>query len=148
MKATDNDIKKIQDELTETRNNLSAVTKKEGDNYSNIDISDRIYKSEEIRAEDYFVEKFKQTDMFADVIVIVNKTKIDHFKATYEKVIPWTDNSFGAVPRSAKMLPIAEDKFGNTVWRIVVLKDKVQEYIAEGRKAGLVNIRQFTYNYE
>jgi hypothetical protein len=102
MKATDNDIKKVQDELTETRNNLSAVTKKEGDNYANIDISDKIYTCQEIRAEDYFVEMFKKTDIFADVIVIVNKTKIDHFKATYEKVIPWTDNSFGAVPRSAK----------------------------------------------
>jgi hypothetical protein len=83
MRATDNDIKKAQDELTETRNQLNAISKKEGDNYANFDVSDRIYKCEDInRAEDFFVEKFKQTELFADVIVIVNKTKVDHFVAS------------------------------------------------------------------
>ena len=148
MKATDNDIKKVQDELTETRNQLNAIQKKEGDNYANFDVSDRIYKCEEIkRAEDYFVEKYKQTEMFADVIVIVNKTKVEVFKNTYEKIIPWTENSFGAVPRSAKQLPIKEDKFGNQIWRIVVIKDKLNEYLNEGRKAGFI-LRPFTYNYD
>jgi hypothetical protein len=148
MRATDNDIKKAQDELTETRNQLNAISKKEGDNYANFDVSDRIYKCEDInRAEDFFVEKFKQTELFADVIVIVNKTKVDHFVASYEKIIPWTESSFGAVPRSAKKLPIPDDKYGNQIWRIVVIKDKLQEYLNEGRKAGLI-LRPFTYNYE
>jgi ribosomal silencing factor RsfS len=89
-------------------------------------VSDRIYQTESLKAEEYFVERVKKTEMFADVLVIVNKTKIDHFKATYEKVIPWTENSFGAVPRSAKLLKeIPEDKTGNQIWRIVVIKDKL-----------------------
>ena len=103
MKATDNDIKKVQDELQETRNKLSAIQKKEGENYANSDVSDRIYKCDAVNnaADKFFVEVFRETEMFADVLVIVNKTKVDHFKMTYEKVIPWNDNSFGAVPRSA-----------------------------------------------
>jgi predicted phosphatase len=50
------------------------------------------------------------------------------------------------VPRSAKPLDI-EDKEGNQLWRIVVLTDKLEEYMNEGRKQGLI-LRKFTYNYE
>jgi uncharacterized protein (UPF0128 family) len=79
MKGTDFDIKKVQDELNETRNLLAGVQKKEGDNYNNIDISEKIYKCEEIKAEHFFVEKAAQTETFADVVVIVNKTKEQQF---------------------------------------------------------------------
>jgi len=148
MKATDNDIKKVQEELQETRQQLEGIQKKEGDNYFNFDVSDRIYRCDKIvKPEEYFVEKFKQTDMFADVLVIVNKAKVELFKANYEKVIPWSENSFGAVPRSAKKLPIEDDKFGNQIWRIVVLKEKLSEYMNEGRKSDF-KLVPFTFNYE
>jgi V-type H+-transporting ATPase subunit C len=148
MKVTDNDIKKTQDELNETRSQLSAIQKKEGDNYATYDVSDRIYQAANLRPEDYFVERTKKTEMFADVIAIVNKTKIEHFKGTYEKVIPWIDNNFTVVPRSAKHIKeIPEDKYGNQVWRIVVFKDKLQDYLKEGRNAGLI-LRPFTYDLE
>lgn len=148
MKVTDNDIKKTQDELNETRSQLSAIQKKEGDNYATYDVSDRIYQAANLRPEDYFVERTKKTEMFADVIAIVNKTKIENFKGTYEKVIPWIDNNFTVVPRSAKHIKeIPEDKYGNQVWRIVVFKDKLQDYLKEGRNAGLI-LRPFTYDLE
>jgi hypothetical protein len=44
------------------------------------DVSDSIYKATNLKPEDYFVEKYKQTEMFADVIVIVNRAKLDLFK--------------------------------------------------------------------
>lgn len=148
MKVTDNDIKKVQDELNETRTQLAAIQKKEGDNYAVYDVSDRIYQAANLRPEDYFVERNKKTEMFADVIVIVNKTKIDHFKGTYEKIFPWINNNFTVVPRSARHIKeIPEDKYGNQVWRIVVLKDKLQDYLKEGRNAGLI-LRPFTYDLE
>ena len=148
MKATDNDVKKVQEELQETRHQLEGIQKKEGDNYLNFDVSDRIYRCDKItKPEEYFVEKFKQTEMFADVLVIVNKVKVELFKANYEKVIPWSENSFGAVPRSAKKLPIDDDKFGNQIWRIVVLKEKLTEYMSEARKSDF-KLVPFTYNYE
>ena len=114
MKVTDNDIKKTQDELNETRTQLAAIQKKEGDNYATYDVSDRIYQAANLRPEDYFVERSKKTEMFADVIVIVNKTKVEQFKGTYEKIIPWIDNNFTVVPRSAKQIKeVPEDKYGN-----------------------------------
>jgi hypothetical protein len=57
--------------------------------------------------------------------VVVHKTKVASFLSTYEKIIPWDNSSFAAVPRSAKSLDI-EDKDGNQLWRIIVMKDKVE----------------------
>lgn len=86
------------------------------------------------------------SELFATLIAVVHKTKIGQLLGTYEKLIPWDNNSFSAVPRSAKSLEI-EDKDGNQLWRIIVMKDKVEQFIAEGRKANL-NFKKFTYNYE
>lgn len=66
--------------MNETRTQLAAIQKKEGDNYAMFDVSDSIYKATNLKPEDYFVEKYKQTEMFADVIVIVNRAKLDLFK--------------------------------------------------------------------
>ena len=100
-----------------------------------------------MNVNDFFVEKMG-SETFSTVIAIVNKLKIPLFLEKYEKVIPWNEQSgiFGAIPRSAKYLDI-EDKEGNQLWRIVVLTEKLEEYMVEGRKQALV-LRKFTYNYE
>ncbi|TNV74115.1 hypothetical protein FGO68_gene17105 [Halteria grandinella] len=147
MKMIDNDIKKIQDELTEARNNHAQLVKKDGNNFLTQDISGAIYGSaKNIDPRKYFVETIG-SEMFATVIVVVHKLHIQKFKSLYEKVLPWsTEGNFGAVPRSDVSLGI-EDNDGNQLWRIVVIKDKLQEYLTEGRKQGLV-LRPFVYDAE
>jgi len=149
MKAIDNDIKKLQDEMTEAKNNLAQLTKKDGTNFLTQDISEAIYSNTSLNPNQSFIEKMSSqgSEMFVTLIAIVNKTKIPAFLATYEKIIPWNDQgTFGAIPRSAKFLDI-EDKDGNQLWRIIIMREKLEEYIVEGRKQGLT-LRKFTYNYE
>ena len=49
-----------------------------------------------------------------------------------------------AVPRSARSLDM-EDKDGNQLYRVVVLADKIDDYVNEARKAGLT-FRKFVYD--
>lgn len=112
MKMIDNDIKKMQDELQEHRNNYAQLSKKEGNNFLTQDISEPIYTKGNLNAADLFVE-MKGSETFGTVIAIVHKTKIQGFLEKYERIIPWSDTGvFGAVPRSAKPLDL-EDKDGN-----------------------------------
>lgn len=89
-----------------------------------------------------------KSEAFATVVAVVHKTKIALFLQTYEKVIPWNEAGgiFAAIPRTAKSLDI-EDKDGNQLWRFIVLRDKLEEYLVEGKKAGLF-LKKFNYNRE
>lgn len=61
--------------------------------------------------------------------------------ASYETLI-----DEAAVPRSAKYLQL-EDKDGNQLWRIVVISVKVDNYIAEAKRQGLL-VKRFIYDIE
>jgi len=89
-----------------------------------------------------------KSEAFATVVAVVHKTKIALFLQTYEKVIPWNETKgiFAAIPRTAKSLDI-EDKDGNQLWRFIVLRDMLEEYLVEGKKAGLF-LKKFNYNRE
>ena len=148
MKGIDNDVKKLQDDMTEVRNNYAQLVKKEGNNFLTQDIAAAIYSSSKnLDPSKYFVEVLG-SEQFSTVIAIVHKSKEAQFKGQYEKIIQWSAQSgiFGAVPKSAASLDI-EDNDGNQLWRLVVFKDKVDEYLVEGRKQGLV-LRKFVYDYE
>lgn len=133
--------------MTELKNNYAQLVKKEGTNFLTQDISEAIYSKTNLSVKDLFVETHS-SETFATVVAIVHKTKIQGFLGQYEKVIPFNEQSgiFGAVPRTAKSLDI-EDKDGHQLWRVVVLRDKLDEYLKEGRNQGLV-LRKFVYNYE
>lgn len=147
MKAIDNDIKKIQDDITEVRNNFAQLAKKEGNNFLTQDISSAIYSNNKTLDPKHFFVEQAGSEMFCTVIAIVHKTQVARFEQIYEKVLPWdaTSGQFSVVPRSARPLNI-EDSEGNQLWRIVVLKDRLDEYIAAGKK-DLV-LRKFTYDFE
>ena len=70
MKAIDSDLKKLQDDLNETRNVYAQVTKKDGQNFTSKDLGDIIYNSK-VNPED-FVEKLGSTQL-STLIAIVNK---------------------------------------------------------------------------
>jgi hypothetical protein len=70
MKTIDGDLKKLQDDLNETRNIYNQVAKKDGVNYITKDLGDIIYNSP-VSSED-FVEKLG-SEALATVITIVHK---------------------------------------------------------------------------
>lgn len=75
------------------------------------------------------------------LIAIVHKAKIQAFMDAYEGLI-----EMGAVPKSARNLEV-EDKDGNNLIRIVVMKDQVDSYLLAARKQGLT-LKKFVYNLE
>jgi hypothetical protein len=82
------------------------------------------------------------------LIAIVHRTKVEQFIQTYELVIDWEmgSNNFSVIPRSAKYTGI-EDKDGYQLWRVIVLKDKADDYIKKSKEKGLF-MKPFAYNYE
>jgi V-type H+-transporting ATPase subunit C len=152
MKKIDNDVKKQQDELTELRNQHAQLVKKEGNNFMTQDISEVIYSYDKLKVNEIFIEKAGGSttgpSMFQTVIAIVHRTKIEHFQQSYELVFEWEVGSidFTVIPRSAKYTGI-EDKDGYQLWRIVVLRDRTQDYIKKSKEKGLF-LRAFDYNYE
>jgi tRNA A58 N-methylase Trm61 len=71
MRSIDNDIKKLQDELTEVKNNYTQLVKKDGNTLTTKDISEVIYTAN-INPDMYFVEKHNSSFM-STVIAIVHK---------------------------------------------------------------------------
>ena len=146
MKNIDNDVKRVQDDLTEARNNLATLVKKEGSNFLTQDISEAIYTKPKFEPQTFFVELLG-SEAFATVVAIVPKGKLNQFLGAYEQLIKWNDRGeFGAVPKSARPLDI-EDKDGNQLWTVTVFAAKLKEYLDEGKKAGLV-LRTFKYDID
>lgn len=71
MKTIDADIKKLQDELTEARNNYNQLAKKDGNNFLTKDLSEVIYTAN-INTENLFVERH-QSEFLTSIIAIVHK---------------------------------------------------------------------------
>lgn len=152
MKKIDNDIKKQQDNLTELRNQHASIVRKEGNNFMTQDISEAIYSFEKLKPEEVFVERANKSsgsELFQTLIAIVHRTKIQHFRENYELVIPWEMGSkqFSIVPGSARYLGI-EDKDGYQLWRVVVLKERADDYLVTASKTKGLVFRKFTYNQE
>jgi hypothetical protein len=71
MKTIDSDIKKLQDELTEVKNNYNQLVKKDGNTLLTKDLAEVIYTAN-INPEKYFVEIHNSTFM-TTVIAVVHK---------------------------------------------------------------------------
>ncbi len=78
MRTIDNDIKTLNDNMNEVKNELNQLVKKDGTTLLTKDISDVIHSDPNIKAENMFVEVHK-TQFLSTVIVIVHKSKIDQF---------------------------------------------------------------------
>lgn len=72
MRSIDGDLKKIQDELNDVRNNYNSISKgKDSTSFLVKDLGEIIYNSE-INADAYFVEKHGSEEL-ATIIAIVHK---------------------------------------------------------------------------
>jgi len=72
MRTIDLDIKALNDNLNEVRNNLNQLVKKDGTTLVTKDISEVIYSDPNIKAEEMFVE-LHHTQFLSTLIAIVHK---------------------------------------------------------------------------
>lgn len=143
MRTIDNDIKILNDNMNETKNELNQLVKKDGTTLLTKDISDVIHSDPNIKAEAMFVEVHK-TQFLSTVVAIIHKTKYDLFRQQYETLVKESQIP-AVVPQSLKYLGI-EDKEGNQLYRFVCLSSQIDNVMHAGRKEGLV-LRKFTYDY-
>lgn len=110
MRTIDNDIKTLNDNMNEVKNELGQLVKKEGNTLITRDLSDVIHSDPNIKAESMFVEVHK-TQFLSTIVVVIHKSKVDQFQQQYERLV--RDSQIPAiVPSSLKYLGI-EDKEGN-----------------------------------
>lgn len=127
MRTIDGDLKKVQDELTEAKNSYNAISKgKASESFLQKDLGEVIYNST-INPDAYFVEKH-HSENFSTLIYICHKAKVQQFADVYEKIL-----EEGAVPKSLRYMELM-DKDGFQIFRIVVLANKMDNYINEARK--------------
>lgn len=144
MRTIDNDIKSLNDNMNEVKNELNQLIKKDGNTLLTRDISDLIHSDPNIKPDQMFVEVHK-TQFLSTVVAIVHKTKADLFASQYEKLV--RDSEIPAiVPQSLKYLGI-EDKEGNQLFRFVCLTSQIDNVMNRGRQEGHV-FRKFTYDYQ
>jgi hypothetical protein len=110
MRTIDNDIKSLNDNLNEIKNELNQLVKKDGNTLLTKDISDVIHSDANIKADAMFVEVHK-TQFLSTIVAVVHKTKIDLFAQQYERLVKESEIP-AVVPQSLKYLGI-EDKEGN-----------------------------------
>ena len=71
MTDIDSDIKRLQDEWTEAKNNYNQLAKKEGTNFLTKDLSEAIYTAN-INADAIFFENSK-SEFLTTIIAVVHK---------------------------------------------------------------------------
>jgi len=94
-------------------------------------------------------DDFIKSEHLSTVVVAVPRGGDAEFLKTYEKMMDGCQN---VVPMSARKFcskgkPL-EDKDGNTIWRVVVFKSKVEDYKKACREAKKVTVRDFEYSLE
>mmetsp|Transcript_35259 Transcript_35259/g.34267 ORF Transcript_35259/g.34267 Transcript_35259/m.34267 type:complete len:284 (+) Transcript_35259:243-1094(+) len=140
MRTIDGDLKKVQDELNDAKNNYNALSKgKDSASFLLKDLGEIIYNSN-VNPDVLFVEKHG-SETFQTLVFICQKTKIAPFQAAYETLVEGA-----VVPRSMRFLDL-EDKEGIQLHRIVVLSTKADNFITEARKQGFT-LKKFTYDKE
>jgi len=111
---------------------LNTLTKKEGGNLATRDLTD-ILKYPVVKPED-----FVYTANITTMIAVVAKNNVELWKANYET---WGDY---VVPQSTKLFPY-EDKDGYTLWRVILWKSTVQEFVDKCRHQK-ITVREFNYS--
>ena len=72
MRTIDGDVKQLNDDLNEVRNNLNQYVKKEGSSFLQKDISEVIYSDTNLKPEQFFVE-VHNSQFLTTVVVIIHK---------------------------------------------------------------------------
>jgi len=116
----------------EKSNLLNQMTKKEQGTIITRDLTD-ILKYPVVNSED-----FVYTNHITSLVAIVPKSQVDNWKSNYENF-----NNY-VVPSSTKLFNY-EDKDGYSLWRVIILKAAVPEFVDECKKFKIV-VREFNYS--
>lgn len=135
MQSIDTDMKKYLEEYTVLKNQYFQFKKKEDGNYLSRDLGDVIYGK--IKQQNFVLE----SKYLRNVIIIVNKSKLDNFDKSYESV------GEGVVPRSARDLGV-EDKDGNHLIRVVVMENSADTFLIKCKQKIGFTAKPFEYDQE
>jgi len=135
MNSIDTDMKKYIEEYTLLKNQLYQFKKKEDGNFLSRDLGDIIYgkidKKNFIHGSEYL----------RNVIIIVPKSKLEHFNKNYEYV------GEGVVPRSARNLDV-EDKDLNQLIRVIVMQNSADTFLLKCKSKLGFSAKIFDYDEE
>ena len=130
----DDDVKAQTAKFIEQRNALSQSSKKESGGLAGRDLSE-VLTAEVCSASDFINSEYLKT-----LVVAVPKKDIELWVREYEFL------SDRVVPGSAKQFNV-EDKDNLTLWRIVILKNAIDEVVTKAKKSRWV-VREFEFNPE
>mmetsp|Transcript_16651 Transcript_16651/g.19262 ORF Transcript_16651/g.19262 Transcript_16651/m.19262 type:complete len:385 (-) Transcript_16651:21-1175(-) len=133
--SIDVEMKKFIDEYNQLKVQLAQYKKKEDGSFQSRDLGDIIYGKVDSAS---FVHDSK---FLRNVIIVVPKSKIEHFNSHYEEV------KEGVVPRSARDLGL-EDKEGNRLIRVVVMEASAESFLTKCKQKTGFNAKLFIYNEE
>ena len=135
MTSIDADMKKFTEEYNILKNQLFSYKKKEDGNFLSRDPGDIVYGKIDKKS---FIHG---STFLRNVLIVVPKTKVDHFKKSYESV------GEGIVPRSARNLDV-EDKDGNTIFRVVVMENSADSFLIKCKQRIGYTAKLFKYDEE
>ena len=134
MNENESEIRKMNQVFSDTKNQLAAVTKKDGGNFATRDIADVIYEKK--IGKEHFID----TEHFTTLVAVVNKKQYVDWATNYELL------DKGVVPRSSENLNI-EDKDGYQLHTVVLFKNVVDTFVHEAKMKKFI-IKRFTFNPE
>ncbi|CEM25559.1 unnamed protein product [Vitrella brassicaformis CCMP3155] len=134
-------VGKIDEELrlksaafNDLKQQASQVAKKEGGNLSQRDLID-VLTPEVVKESDFIESEYLTT-----LVVVVPRGQDKEWLEKYEGL------DEHVVPRSSQKLP-PEDREGNTLWRVVVMKKSAEDFKSTARQNRFI-VRDFTYSVE
>eukprot|EP01017_Pseudomicrothorax_dubius_P040877 TRINITY_DN647_c0_g1_i1.p1 TRINITY_DN647_c0_g1~~TRINITY_DN647_c0_g1_i1.p1 ORF type:complete len:383 (+),score=120.89 TRINITY_DN647_c0_g1_i1:137-1285(+) len=119
----------------EVKNSFSMLSKKEGGNFMTKDLNE-VLVTTNVKASD-----FVETEYMTTLIAVVPKNLVEDWRLHYESL---TDN---VVPGSTKQFNV-EDKDGLTLWRVILFRTQVQDFIKNAREKLKITVKEFKYNEE
>jgi len=145
----DNQLKKSYADFTETKNMLISYQKKSEGNYLSRDLLDVLCSEAKVNPNDFIDSHYLCT-----AIAILNKNQVEIWKANYEKIelFEYVDKGTSkpltcsvVVPGSSKFLDMA-DKEGNQLYRVVLLRKHLPQFIASAKSKHKIIVREFKYD--
>lgn len=136
-----NNVTKLSDEIQIKNNMLNDLKdKKKGHGGKNDSDSFMIKDLNEILTPQVVdASDFLETEHLTTVIACIHKDNIQEWLNVYEKLSEYV------VPRSASQFNNLIDKAGNTLWKVVVFRKFVNNFIDAAKEKKIV-VRNFTYD--
>jgi len=131
-KVQEDDMKKIQDQLNEKRQEIAQYGKKDGTSYHTMDLGEKIYVTSDSAPTTFnqYFARCEKSKTLSTLVCIVPQQKVQVFLENYEF---WPEGS--VVPNSA-CVNERQDQEGNVLVGVTVLATAADEFVGKCRNNG------------